>query len=198
MRSQDGESGTDRGALDCLFRSGFALSPGRARPTEEVGYLGGRRLPLPVPRAPCLGRGPEPGSGPVVPGLIAKQYCGVQVVSPFLDGGRGVDVEVLCGRQLDALVASACLLRVQRQTDHSTGDHDAFYHATPRARSPSWVPETAGAVASWTSSCSGLAPTNAAQTGVGPRHPMLEHRAAGGGCGPVRDGAAGRSGDRFL
>lgn len=51
-----------------------------------------------------------------------------------------MDVDELCGRELDALVAE-CLfgLEVQRRPDRSTSEQDAYYNATPRAPSPSWV-----------------------------------------------------------
>ena len=51
-----------------------------------------------------------------------------------------MDVDGLCGRELDALVAQ-CLfgLEVQRRPNRTTGDQDAFYNTTPRALSPSWV-----------------------------------------------------------
>lgn len=51
-----------------------------------------------------------------------------------------MDVDSLCGRELDALVAEHLFgLEVQRRPDPGTGEPDAFYNAASRARSPSWV-----------------------------------------------------------
>lgn len=51
-----------------------------------------------------------------------------------------VDVDGLCGRDLDALVAESLFgLEVQRRPDRATGKQDVFYNTTPRARAPSWV-----------------------------------------------------------
>ena len=51
-----------------------------------------------------------------------------------------MDVDGLCGRELDVLVAQ-CLfgLEVQLRSNRSTGEQDAVYNAAPRARSTSWV-----------------------------------------------------------
>lgn len=51
-----------------------------------------------------------------------------------------MDVDGLCGRELDVLVAQYLFgLEVQRRTDPTTGEQDHFYNARPQARAPSWV-----------------------------------------------------------